>query len=637
MAARVRPRVRDGLGARFRVTITCVCLLLGAGLAFGLAAALAQSGSPSPAASSSPTSAKVILRVGWTHEPDNLNPFIGQVFSSYMVWYLTYDVLVGVDPVTLAPAKGPSSAGLATDWTVSPDGKTWTFTLRRGATWTDDHQPVTARDVAFTYNYVIDNQLSAFTTLTEGVKHVTAIDDYTVRFDCSQPKADMLLGAGSLFILPEHIWSKVPAKTVATSFPNAPPIVGSGPFQCVTFKKGGYVEMVANTSYWRGAPQIDEVLFENYTNEDTMAQDLKAGTLDACQGLLNAQLRMLQDVPGIAAQGIPTNGYDELCLNSYEPPAGQKSLGSPVLRDWRFRQALQWAVDKEKICAVVYGGHARPADTVITSDYYKDPDWHWAPPADVAYSFDLTKAGQLLDAAGYRDVNGDGIRESQGKPIELRLWSRTENEESQLEAKFMAGWFKQLGLKIELQTLDSGALTDRIYNTVGGKLAPDYDMFIWGWYNSLDPGSGLGYFTTAQINGWSDSDYSNAEYDRLYVEQGRAIDVPARKQLIDRMQQILYEQSPYVMLTYAQDKEAWNTAKWTGWERTPQGFGNVVIPPWGIGTYLTVRPVVVTGATTSGGGSTIWIAAAVVVVAVVLIVAIVLVRRRRGRAVEEAA
>jgi len=201
----------------------------------------------------------------------------------------------------------------------------------------------------------------------------------------------------------------------------------------------------------------------------------------------------------------------------------------------------------------------------------------------------------------------------------------------------MAGWFKQLGLKIDLQTLDSGALTDRIYNTVGGKLAPDYDMFIWGWYSSLDPGSGLGYFTTAQINGWSDSDYSNAEYDRLYVEQGRAIDVPARKQLIDRMQQILYEQSPYVMLTYAQDKEAWNTAKWTGWERTPRGFGNVVIPPWGIGTYLTVRPIAAAGATTSGSSSTIWVVVGVVVVAIVLIVAVVLVRRRRRRTVEEPA
>ena len=130
MGARVRPRVRAALGARFRVTVICICVVLAAGLAFGLAAALAQSGGPSPAAPASPAASasagagKTILRVGWTHEPDNLNPFIGQVFSSYMVWYLTYDVLVGVDPVTLAPAKGPSSAGLATDWTVSADGKT---------------------------------------------------------------------------------------------------------------------------------------------------------------------------------------------------------------------------------------------------------------------------------------------------------------------------------------------------------------------------------------------------------------------------------------------------------------------------------------------------------------------------------
>ena len=147
MGARVRPRVRDGLGARFRLTVLCVCLLLAGGLAFGLAAALAQSSSPSPA--STPSSGKIVLRVGYVGEPDNLNPFIAQVFSSYLIFSVNYDQLVGVDPATLAPSK---ETGLAKDWSVSADGKTWTFKLRDNATWQDNGQPVTAVDVAFTYN-----------------------------------------------------------------------------------------------------------------------------------------------------------------------------------------------------------------------------------------------------------------------------------------------------------------------------------------------------------------------------------------------------------------------------------------------------------------------------------------------------
>ena len=117
------------------------------------------------------------------------------------------------------------------------------------------------------------------------------------------------------------------------------------------------------------------------------------------------------------------------------------SRGNPVLKDPKFRQALNWAVDRDKICAIVYGGHARPATTVITADYYTDPDWHWEPPADVKYSFDLEKAKQLLDAAGYKDTDGDGIREDAGKPIELRLWCRAGSTTYQNVERLVAGWF----------------------------------------------------------------------------------------------------------------------------------------------------------------------------------------------------
>ena len=606
-----------------------VLLLAVLGLACGLADALANT------PSASPSDDTTVLRVGWPREPDNLNPFLAQAFSSYQVLSLNYDVLVGLDPSTLAPAKGPSSRGLATDWTTSSDGKTWTFTLRHDATWQDGSGPVTARDVAFTYNLIIDNDLSAFTIYTSGIMHVTAVDDFTVRFDCAQPKADMLYGVNLIWILPEHVWSRVPAKTLATSYANKLPIVGSGPFQTTVFRQGSYVKMVAYKDYWRGAPQIDEVLFENYTNQDTMAQDMKAGAIDACTGLLPAQLRTFAGDKTVTAASIPANGFDDLVFNCYDPPADGKSLGHPVLRDWHFRQALQWAVDKQKICDLVFDGNARPADMVIVSDYYHDPDWHWTPPESEAYHFDLAKAGQLLDAAGYTETNGDGFREYQGKPIELRLCSRTENTSTLTEARLIAGWFRQIGLKIDLQGIESNALVDRIYNTVDGELAPDFDMFIWGWYNSLEPGDPLGNFTTAQINGWSDSAYSNPTFDGLWAEQNTTLDTARRKQLIHQLQQIIYEESPYVVLTYSADIEAWNTAKWTGWQRTPRGNGNVVIPVTGNDTYLSVQPKIAAATTDSGARGVAWLVAGVLTVAAVLIV-VVAVRRRRSRALEEA-
>ena len=120
----------------------------------------------------------------------------------------------------------------------------------------------------------------------------------------------------------------------------------------------------------------------------------------SCRYTQLPQLRI--PTPGLDAQAIRVNGYDCLAFNCYEPPAGGDGLGNPVLRDWRFRQALQWAVEQGKDRPQSpAAGNARPADTVITAGYYTDPDWHWTPPADQAYAFDLTEADALLTAAGY--------------------------------------------------------------------------------------------------------------------------------------------------------------------------------------------------------------------------------------------
>jgi peptide/nickel transport system substrate-binding protein len=364
-----------------------------------------------------------------------------------------------------------------------------------------------------------------------------------------------------------------------------------------------------------------------------MVQDLKAGTIDGCTGILDAQYRQLKTVPGIEARTIRTNGFDELAFNCYSLGS---SRGNPVLKDWKFRQALNWAVDKAKICTLAYGGHAKPGTTVITADYYKDPDWHWQPPADVLYGFDLAKAGQLLDAAGYPLKNGVRV-DKQGKPISLRLWSRAESMTSQNVGRLLTGWFRQIGLKITLQTVDDGTLNNAIYATAKGKLSPDYDMLLWGWYSDLDPGSILSDFTTAQINGQSDCDYSNPQYDKLYVEQGRTIDPTARKAVIDEMQQILYRDSPYIVTAYSNDLEAFNTAKWQGYAASPAVIGNVLFPPYGNAgseNYLLIRPKI--GATTtSSGSSTAVIAAVVTGVLIVAIIVFFVVRGRRQKSVEE--
>ena len=142
---------------------------------------------------------------------------------------------------------------------------------------------------------------------------MVALDDTTAQFILSKPKSDML----RLWvpIVPEHIWSKVPGKSAGNDYQNNPPIVGSGPFQVVEAKKGEFVRLAANKGYWKGAPHIDEVIFEIYTNQDTMTMDLKAGNIDAAYGLPVAQFNALKSEPGLKAVAAQFRYFDHLCMN----------------------------------------------------------------------------------------------------------------------------------------------------------------------------------------------------------------------------------------------------------------------------------------------------------------------------------
>ena len=450
-----------------RVILFVAAAAAAAALIGGIISSRATAASPSP----SPASGKVTLKIGVMEPVDSLNPFIGWADISYELFYLQYLKLAGRDVETAQPQPG---AGIAKSWEVSPDGLTWTFYLNEDLSWSDG-EPVTAEDVAFTINYIIDNEMSMFTTATQYIEKAVVVDPYTVKIICTQPKAN-LLGV-TWFVLPKHIWSKISPEDAANKFENPPPIIGDGPFQVVEWKRNDYVALVANKDFRCGPigpAKIDELLFVQYQNADTMVQDLKAGNLDAAYGVPPAQYESLENTPGIGVAKYTWVNWEYLAFNCYTG----KSRGNPVLRDQRFRSALEYAVDRERIVDVACNGYAIPGYTFLPPGSYKDPDYSWQPPDGVRRDFDLAKASQLLDEAGYK-MGPDGIRlDKQGKPIVLRLWSTNAVPETQSAAKLIAGWFREVGVGTKLSAVDEGVYYDAIWNYEGDTFVPDFDMYL---------------------------------------------------------------------------------------------------------------------------------------------------------------
>jgi peptide/nickel transport system substrate-binding protein len=568
------------------VAATVVAVLLGAAPA---GAAKAPSPTPSPGA--------ITLRIGWTSEPNSLNPFVGYQPACTEIWALTYDQLTTYD-ATLRPQPQ-----LARSWSHSADGLTWTFKIRAGVKW-QDGRPLTAHDVAFTYNYIMRNRFPAFTDSVAGITKVTAPDDLTAVFVTSRPKADML--GMRVPILPEHVWSRVSPAAASSTYANGPPFVGSGPFKVVEWEKGSFIRLTVNHDYWGPRPHVGEILYILYQFTNSMILDLRAGRLDGITGFTAAEYRRLKTSAGVAAAAFSTMGFDALTFNC---DTGSGALGAAPLRDPAFRRALDFAIDRQKIVAASYGGVGLPADSLLAPDTYAAAlDYHWTPPFGDARAFDLARAGSALTAAGYPLVGGARL-DRFGVPITLRLYARAESAESQSAAKLIAGWLGQLGIKIDLQVMSEASLLGDVTNTVGGRVTPDYDMFLWGWEGDVDPDFLLSISTTAQIGGWNQAAWSDPAYDQLYVRQRRELDQQRRRQLVQQMEAILYQQAPFIPLVYTQNVEAWDTTHWQGWRLWPVRDGGAFFT-FTRSSYLDVRPRSVaappTGDTGTGGGVGQW-------------------------------
>jgi peptide/nickel transport system substrate-binding protein len=571
-------------------------ILLAAGLATlvgsGITGPPAALAAPGPlaarAALAAPTEATTAagsFTVGMLNDVDSLNPFTGIVAESREVWQTMYDTL------TVASAKDFSPVpSLATKWTTTADGLTWTYSIRAGVKWSDG-VPLTAKDVAYTFNRVMKGtyEQTNYGSYVAGITSVTAPNDTTVVMKTRTPNPLMLRLA--IPILPAHIWSKVSSEQVKV-YRNEVGAVGSGPFVLTERKAGQSLRLTANKNYWGGAPKIDGLVYRVYGNSDALAQALQAGEIDFADNLDTGAWQSLRNVPGIKTHAASYSGFDKLTFNTGAAlkdgtPIGD---GNPALKDKSVRQALSYAINRDAIVQRTLKGNGTVGTTVIPPIYstlHLDP----ATP----YTFNLNQAGRILDVAGYRKGLNGKRRTPDGDPFTLRMFVRSESPSSQQAGRMIQGWFGSLGIPVTLRVITEDLLTERIGQGT-------FDMFEWGWLVDPDPDYQLSTFTCAERSyqdggpvyaNLSDSFYCNPRYDRLYAKQARQIDPVQRAATVRKMQQLLYDDAPYAVLYNYDNLQAYST-KFTGFVNQPDPDG-VLLFQSGTWSYLGIKPVAATG------------------------------------------
>lgn len=368
--------------------------------------------------------------------------------------------------LTTVGEDGKIENDLAKEYKASDDNKKWTFKIRTDVKFTDGEK-LTAEDVAFTYNKCKENAAKIDMTMLEKAE---ALDDETVEFTLSKPMSTFLYQTASLGIVPKHAYSK--------DFGEHP--IGSGPFKFVQWDKGQQLIAERNEDYYGDKPNFKKLVML-FMDDDAAFAAAQAGKADIV--MTNSTLAN-QKVNGyhlLNCSSIDTYGITFPMGKSGQTDANGNKVGNDVTSDIAIRKAICYGIDRNKLCKDVLNGYGRPAFSVCDG-----MPWYNEKSALEESKLNIDNAKKILEDSGWKDTDGDGIREKDGLKAEFKLIYPSSDGNRQAVAFATAEQAKGLGIQVNCE----GYSWDEIYtlwyeNPIvvgGGNYTPKevYDYYYGG-------------------------------------------------------------------------------------------------------------------------------------------------------------
>jgi ABC-type transport system substrate-binding protein len=438
--------------------------------------------------------------------PTNLDPRVGLDGQSERIDELLFDDLLTRDQdLNVQP-------GLAQSWEI-PNPLTYIFHLRHGVRF-HDGRPLTARDVKWTFDSLLQGKiLSTKSSTYRFVDHIDTPDDFTVVFHLKEPFATLLgnLSGAAMGIVPYGSGKEV------TQHP-----IGSGPFRFVSAAQDRDVILERNDDYWGEKPHLQRVRFAVVPDTTTRALELRKGSADvAINALTSDMVLALRREPNLQILRSPGTVLAYLAFN----------LRDPILKDVRVRQAIACAIDRRPMIHYLLRDFARPARSIL-------PPESWAYNGDVPqYNYDPARARQLLDAAGYRAVNG----------VRFHITMKTSTEEgTRLLAAVLQQQLRAVGIALDIRTFEFATFFAdvthgefQLYSLrwIGGNEDPDIFEYVFHSSRFTPKGANRGF-------------YANPRVDSLIDQARQELDPNIRKQLYAEVQDILAQDLPSINLWY---------------------------------------------------------------------------------------
>ena len=491
-----------------------------------------------------------VLRMLYSRAPITLNPHLATGIQDFEAGRIVLEPLATTNErgelIPVLAAAIPTTE----DESISPDGKSVTWTLRSDIQWSDG-TPFTAADVVFTYEFIKDAQVNAATAqYYEAIEAVEAVEEHVVKVTFKEVTAawQIPFTGQTGVILPKHFFESLEEAGGRQAEANLQPI-GTGPYQ-VTVSQPGMIVYEPNPNYRQASLPFERIeLIGGIAPYAAAREVLSVGTADFAHNL-QVEVDLLEDLQS-DGEGtvVPVFGglVERIMLNPTDPfaatPSGERSslaAKHPFLSDRRVRQAIAYAIDRDTLTEELYGFMGRPTGQLLVAPK------PYANPGTVPYEYDLEKANALLDEAGWIDTDDDGIRDRDGAAMEV-VFQTSVNPVRQKTQTFVQDSLEQIGIDVDIKRVrvDDFFSGDPAQTNSINHFYADMQAYTTG-NDHPDPTIYLSWWTCDQIanqsNQWqkpNNARYCNPEYDELWQAATQELTPERRAALFQEMDTLL--------------------------------------------------------------------------------------------------